>query len=227
MIDIADTATDDFGNDIVLRQMKSSAAGAKNILLIGRFHGDEPEGEFILEKMTEELQDEKLASPYNIFIITCLNPSGKQKFTRANGHGIDLNRNYPTANFTAASVNPHTGNLSAGTPASEKETQALIRWTETYRPVRILSIHSDLHLVDYDGPAQELAARMAADSGYRLVENVGYPTNGSFGTWAGIERQIPLITLETWKAENTEDFAQIYRELRTAVFNFCRLTPKA
>ena len=30
MIDIADTATDDFGNDILLRQIKSATAGAEN-----------------------------------------------------------------------------------------------------------------------------------------------------------------------------------------------------
>lgn len=29
-----------------------------------------------------------------------------------------------------------------------------------------------------------------------LQESIGYPTPGSFGTWAGVEKGIPTITLE-------------------------------
>ena len=32
--------------------------------------------------------------------------------------------------------------------------------------------------------------------GYPVEESIGYPTPGSFGTWAGIEKNIPTITLE-------------------------------
>ena len=31
---------------------------------------------------------------------------------------------------------------------------------------------------------------------YPVEESIGYPTPGSFGTWAGIEKGIPIITLE-------------------------------
>jgi protein MpaA len=33
-------------------------------------------------------------------------------------------------------------------------------------------------------------------NGYPVVTSMGYPTPGSFGTWAGIERNIPTVTLE-------------------------------
>ena len=100
----------------------------------------------------------------------------------------------------------------------------MINWITKYNPVRILSIHSDLHLVDYDGPAKQLAEQMSLECGYKLVDNIGYPTNGSFGTWAGIEKQIPVITLETWKAISKEDFEKIYQEVEKAIFNFCELS---
>lgn len=32
--------------------------------------------------------------------------------------------------------------------------------------------------------------------GYPVEESIGYPTPGSFGTWAGVEKGIPTITLE-------------------------------
>ena len=31
---------------------------------------------------------------------------------------------------------------------------------------------------------------------YPTESSIGYPTPGSFGTWAGVERDIPTITLE-------------------------------
>ena len=99
----------------------------------------------------------------------------------------------------------------------------MMKLIENYNFKRILSIHSDLHLIDYDGPAKELALKFSQLCGYRLVDEIGYPTNGSFGTWAGIERKIPLITVETWHAENEEDMAKIYTELKPAILDFCQL----
>lgn len=216
------TWNDSFGNDIEL-WLYPSAETQDNILLVARFHGDEPEGEFCLRQLLAELEQNKWQSPYNIYILPCLNPSGKKLFTRANGHGVDLNRNYPTENFSSTCINPHVKEISSGQPASEIETQIMMNLIKGYNFKRILSIHSDLHLIDYDGPAKELALKFSQICGYRLVDEIGYPTNGSFGTWAGIERKIPLITVETWHAENEEDMAKIYAELKPAILDFCNL----
>ncbi len=213
---------DSFGNPIELLCYPSYPSD-DNILLVARFHGDEPEGEFCLRQLLSELEQNKWQSPYNIYILPCLNPSGKKLFTRANGHGVDLNRNYPTENFSSTCVNPHVKEISSGQPASEIETQIMMDLINGYNFKRILSIHSDLHLIDYDGPAKELALKFSQICGYRLVDEIGYPTNGSFGTWAGIERKIPLITVETWHAENEEDMAKIYAELKPAILDFCNL----
>mgnify|MGYP002624478809 CR=1 FL=1 len=223
MFKLVKTISDAFGNDINLYAQTCTTA-KENILLVARFHGDEPEGEFCLRELMKEAQDQELVSPYNIYITPCLNPSGKELFTRANGHKIDLNRNYPTQNFTDVSFNPHTKELSSGTPASEIETKFMIETVIQYNFVRILSIHSDLHLIDYDGPARDLALRFSAMCHYKLVDNIGYATNGSFGTWVGIEKQIPLITVETWHAENENDMAKIWSELKPAIWDFCKLT---
>ncbi len=37
---------------------------------------------------------------------------------------------------------------------------------------------------------------MAKFNGYRVSDSIGYPTPGSLGTYAGVERNIPIITLE-------------------------------
>ena len=51
-------------------------------------------------------------------------------------------------------------------------------------------------MLNFDGPARPVAEAMAKTSGYPVVEDIGYPTPGSFGTYAGKIRQIPVVTLE-------------------------------
>lgn len=222
MIKTIKTWRDAFNNDITLYEYPAKGK-ADNILLVGRFHGDEAEGDFCLQKMLQELPKYNWVSSYNIYILPCLNPSGKKLLTRANGHNVDLNRNYPTENFSPVCINPRVEGISSGMPASEIETQIMMEIIQTYDFKRILSIHSDLHLIDYDGPARELALKFSELCGYRFVDEIGYPTNGSFGTWAGVEKQIPLITVETWHAENEDDMLKIWQELKPAIWDFCKL----
>jgi protein MpaA len=54
----------------------------------------------------------------------------------------------------------------------------------------------DVPCNNYDGPAQHIAELMSRYNGYAAKSNIGYPTPGSLGSWAGIDRQIPMITLE-------------------------------
>ncbi len=49
---------------------------------------------------------------------------------------------------------------------------------------------------NYDGPAGALAEIMARKNHYPVKASIGYPTPGSFGSWAGIDQNIPTITLE-------------------------------
>ena len=37
---------------------------------------------------------------------------------------------------------------------------------------------------------------MGRHNGYPVTATMGYPTPGSLGSWAGIDRQIPIVTLE-------------------------------
>ena len=50
--------------------------------------------------------------------------------------------------------------------------------------------------MNFDGPAEDLAQALSQENGYKVEPSIGYPTPGSFGTYAGIERKIPTITLE-------------------------------
>ena len=135
----------------------------------------------------------------NLLLIPCLNPDGMQNNTRTNANGVDLNRNFPTKNWgedtSAAGDNPqdYYGGKSAG---SEIETQFVIDIIEKYQPKLILTLHAPYKIVNYDGPAQNIAQKISDIIGYPVEPSIGYPTPGSFGTYCGVERNIPTITLE-------------------------------
>ena len=135
----------------------------------------------------------------SLLFIPCLNPDGMQLNQRTNANGVDLNRNFPTKNWgedtSKAGNNPadYFGGESAG---SEIETQFVIDVIREYQPKSILTLHAPYKVVNFDGPAKELAQKISDIIKYPVEESIGYPTPGSFGTYAGIERQIPTITLE-------------------------------
>lgn len=165
-----------------------------NVLIIGVFHGDEPQGKYLIEKYLELYP---LAN--NLIFIPCLNPDGLQNNTRTNANGVDLNRNFPTQNWgedtSSAGDNP-TDYYCGKSPASEIETQFVIDVIEKYNPKLILTLHAPYKIVNYDGPAKEIAQKISNIIGYPVEESIGYPTPGSFGTYCGVERNIPTITLE-------------------------------
>lgn len=190
-----------------------------NLFFLGGFHGDEPEGVYAVNQFMAELDEAvDTSSYYNLYFLPCLNPDGRKANTRVNANEVDLNRNYPTKNFKPLTQSSCYTGLKAGAPGSEAETRFMMELVETYCPKMIISVHSDLHLIDYDGPARDLALMYAAETGYRFVESVGYETSGSFGTWAGIERQIPLITLETPAGPTLEQQQKIWQQIRPAFY---------
>jgi protein MpaA len=169
-----------------------------NTLIIGVMHGDEPQGKFLIEEYLTPTS-KSMISRWGQLFIPCLNPDGMQLNTRTNANGVDLNRNFPTKNWgedtSLAGDNP-SDYYGGNAPASEIETKFLINVIEKYTPKRILTLHAPYKVVNYDGPAKELAQEISEIIGYPTEESIGYPTPGSFGTWAGVERQISTITLE-------------------------------
>ena len=163
--------------------------GNKNagVLVIGCFHGDEPQGKFLIEEYLKAFPDSKLA------FIPCLNEYGVSHNTRTNENGVDLNRNFPTENWELTEKNEFYGGSA---PASETQTRFVIDVVENIKPKLILTLHAPFKVVNYDGDAKEISEKISDIIGYPVEASIGYPTPGSFGTWAGIEKGIPTITLE-------------------------------
>ena len=63
----------------------------------------------------------------------------------------------------------------------------------------VLTLHAPYKVVNYDGGQGcdlGIVEEISCIMNYPVEESIGYPTPGSFGTWAGIERGILTITLE-------------------------------
>ena len=166
----------------------------KTILILGVFHGDEQDGEFLIRKYIGLKPDVK---KNRLVFIPVVNKKGKENNTRTNINGVDLNRNFPTENWTLSKIKDNY--YSGETPASEEETKELISIIKLYRPDCILTFHEPYRCINFDGPRFEtlkIAKIISKFNWYKIEENIGYPTPGSFGTYCGIELNIPTITLE-------------------------------
>ena len=122
------------------------------------------------------------------------------------------------ARFTGNSP-PRNNAASGDFPASEAETKFIIDTVEKYCPQIILTLHAPYKVVNYDGGTKsnlEIVEKISKIMNYPIEDSIGYPTPGSFGTWAGIERGILTITLEL---DETIDV----KELESQVFKVFKL----
>lgn len=174
------------------------ASGPVDLLVMASMHGDECESTVVLSEALRSVREEALATP----VILNVNPDGTVLGTRANARGVDLNRNWPTANWSPDPVlyKAHGEavrdiELSPGeAAASEPETRALLQLVRELRPAAIVSLHAPLGCVE-DPARKPLAQWIAHEVGLPLVPDVGYLTPGSFGTWSA-EQGINIITWE-------------------------------
>ncbi len=181
-------------------------SGPETVLIVGGIHGDERNAAELAEALVAHLRsvDGRVPAGRTIAVLPRANPDGLARNTRVNANGVDLNRNFPALNWRRAP----RGNRHGPQPASEPETRAIMAAVERLRPSVIVSIHA-IHggreCNNYDGPARAIAERMAELNGYPATASIGYPTPGSFGTWAGIDRGIPTITLELPRRATREE----------------------
>jgi protein MpaA len=192
--------------------------GPDTVFVFGGIHGNEPTSAALARSLANHLRvNWDLFAGRTVAILAEANPDGLGMRQRTNANGVDLNRNFPAKNWRPArGRSAHHGAVAA----SEPETRAIMRAVELVRPRRMLSIHSTRrgrHCNNYDGPAIHLAEQMASCNGYPVRASMGYPTPGSFGSWAGKDRSIPTITLELPRDRSA---VQCWRENAAAVLAF-------
>lgn len=175
-------------------------SGAAEIVVLASIHGDEAETTVVVSEALRCVPRGELQAG----VILCGNPDGMLRGTRGNGRGVDLNRNFPTSNWSPDPVFYKTRAndardiaLSPGAqPGSEPETIGLLSLLEGLQPRAVVSLHAALACID-DAGDSPLGRQLAARCELPLLTEIGYPTPGSMGTWAGEQK----LTLVTWELE--------------------------
>ena len=175
----------------------------KKILIIGVFHWNEWQGEYFINSY---LKNSKEPKKNEVYYIPRLNNNTERK----NKRGVDLNRNFPTKNWIKSENNDYFGGEK---PNSEIETRFLVDLIDKNDFSAIVTLHAPYKVINYDGPALELAQKIQKFINYKITSDIGYPTPGSFGTYCGIERNIPTITLEIDEDENIENLKNKFHKL--------------
>ena len=173
-------------------------SGAAEIFILASIHGDEAETTVAVSEALRCLPRGDLQAA----VVLCANPDGMLKGTRGNGRGVDLNRNFPTSNWSSDLVfyksranDARDIALTTGSePASEPETRALLALLDRLKPRAVVSLHSALACID-DSGASHLGRQLADRLSLPFLTEIGYPTPGSMGTWAS-EQGLNLVTLE-------------------------------
>jgi murein peptide amidase A len=166
-------------------------AGGPPLLVVGGVHGDEPSSVEAAVALARRLGAGALAVP--LILVPALNPDGLARGAKNSARDVDLNRNFPARNFTTAHA---PGYFPGAAPLCEPETKLLAALVEAHTPCGVVAIHAPFACVNYDGPAKAWAEAVAAACGWPARGDIGYPTPGSLGSWLGVDRGLPVLTLE-------------------------------
>jgi murein peptide amidase A len=168
------------------------------ILMLGGIHGDEYSSVTIMFKWMTIL-DKYHSGLFHWKISPLVNPDGllQKKSQRMNANGVDLNRNFQNNSDQNASLDywekrtyKDPRRYPGKHPMSERETQWVDKLIKQFKPDAIVAVHAPYGIVDFDGPHKP-PSRLGSLHLHLLGT---YP--GSLGNFAGIQLNIPVVTVE-------------------------------
>ncbi|MGH1485634.1 MAG: M14 family zinc carboxypeptidase [Cellvibrionaceae bacterium] len=169
------------------------------VLLMGGIHGDEYSAISIMFKWMNKLNQHH-SGLFHWQVVPLMNPDGllkNRKAQRQNANGVDLNRNFPSTDWEVLAQKywkERTYKNPRRYPGPQAMSEVETRWfadiIDEFKPDAIIAVHAPHRLVDYDGP-QKAPSRLGA---LRLRQLGTYP--GSLGNYAGIDLELPVVTVE-------------------------------
>jgi protein MpaA len=189
-------------------------------LILSAVHGDEITPLYLGIEIAHWLKTHRAEfANSRVVIAPMVNPDGffRSPRTRTNAHGVDVNRNFDTSDWRNAALKAwklkyrsDPRRYPGSTPSSEPETLFQVELIRLVKPQKILSVHSPLNHLDYDGPTTSVSLQkfptdyvrecMKLRTRLKAVSTGYFP--GSLGNYAGRELGIPTLTLELPSADS-------------------------
>lgn len=200
---------------------------SKKILVFSLIHGDETgagsAGRYWMERL-------EAIEPRNQWrVIPVLNPDGVKNKTRTNANKIDLNRNFPTRDWDELAqkywklmTSSNSRRFPGDKAGSEPEVKCALSHIEEFRPDFVVSIHTPLNVLDFDGPKVK-----PPNYSYLPWKSLGH-FPGSLGRWLWFERSVPVLTVELKPSlpKNHSPFDQLQDVIGTLVKYEIKTAPK-
>jgi len=196
---------------------KEFGSGEKLTMIIGGIHGDEPAGFISALKLAQYINNNPESILNRVVIIPCLNPDGLISGRRTNGNRVDINRNFPADNWSQEFKKKY--NNSGNLPASEPETVLIVNAIENYKPALIIQMHQPFNVLNAEtNTSAELTAIMSKITGLPVVENIGYSTPGSLGSYhTALDYKVQGITVELCSIDREPDYKKVIESLIEAI----------
>ena len=201
------------GRPLVYGEFGNPKAVNNTTLILAMVHGDEITPFYLaLELAHWAIEHQTELADSRIIVAPLVNPDGffHRPRTRINARGVDVNRNFPTQDWLAKAqetwkkkYHSDPRRFPGSQSNSEPETVFQQQLIKQVKPKKILSIHSPLNMLDYDGPTHLTLAKFPEEyvkeclrlrSRVKAISAGFFP--GSLGNFAGQELGIPTLTLE-------------------------------
>ena len=188
----------------------------ETVLILATIHGNEHAGTPLVELLAGELaRDGTALAGKRLVLLPVANPDGFAADRRGNASGVDLNRNFDSANWGAR--------RGGATPLSEPESRAILRLLERHPPDRVVSIHQPVAVIDYDGPGEDFAVAVGAAAGLP-VERIG-SRPGSLGSYVGLDLGLPILTVELARGAEDLPDAELWERYGAMMLACVRWSP--
>jgi murein peptide amidase A len=175
--------------------------GEKEYLIVAGIHGGYEGNTIALaNELITHINENPgvIPSDVTLYIIRNMNPDGEARDDgvdgRVNNNGVDLNRNFPSDNWTADwdrdgcwIYRPTTGGAYAG---SEPETRSVTSFIRSHKIEALISYHSAAlgvfpGGVPWEEPSKQLSKALATATGYAYPPiDTGCVYTGTLADWA-------------------------------------------
>ena len=179
--------------------------GDEHVLVVAPLAGDEFEGVQLAERLASHLEQfPRRLSETTVTIVRDPNPDGRFHRTAGNARGVLLDQNFRTRHWRKSPAGDRW--LSGREPESEPETRALADLLDDLKPSRVIVLGSSRRpgVLNYAGPAEPIAIRLAEMAQMKPLPLVAADAAGAFAALAGFDRGIATLVFRV-PARSTVD----------------------